>query len=119
MSAVRIYLEDAFVATGIQLFGKNTSKWMFKCARCGAVLTAGEKLISAASSSCGQCELTLPTCIEKDSPCALPHTARVLFRVNGHDRDKPIFDFYRPADTGKRARATGSKNSDELRAGGN
>jgi hypothetical protein len=107
MSSVRIYLEDAFAATGVQLFGKDSSKWMFKCARCEAVLTAGEKRISAACSSCDQCGLTLPSRIEKDSPCTLPHTARVLFRVKGRDNDKPIFDFYRPAETSERTRATG------------
>ena len=99
------------------LFGLDPSEWVFKCSICGSVHETKEVYaffpsIRNAVEGAGTAMIFCPACKQTLTP-EKPHHA-ILFIKGEHI---PIFDFYRPADTGKRARATGSKNSDELPAG--
>jgi predicted RNA-binding Zn-ribbon protein involved in translation (DUF1610 family) len=143
---MQIYLGwEAFWATGRKLFGEKLNDWKFQCPQCGHVTVIGKKpgtslrqRVLTATYYCEPCGLTLfqitvnpeeiPAQIIKECPHVLnqnlalsclkkPHSARVLRRDETIEYDSPIIDFYRTAETGERARATGIKNTDELRFG--
>jgi hypothetical protein len=121
---VWIYLGfEAREAMGRKLFGEDEDDWKIQCAACGAVFQLGyyreeygDDALTELSGKCLQCG-TEP----KLSDLSIPYSARLIFDSEfdgtGEDVDIPCFDFYRTAETGERARATGIKNTDELRFG--
>lgn len=146
MRQMQIYLGwEAFWATGEKLFGKKMSEWKFQCPQCGDIKVVGKKQgsrtkprVVMTADTCLECRIFLqqitvnpdsyPSELVELYPQAfdqtkalpslkLPHSARVLWKNGPTEYDKPLFDFYRPAETGERTRATGDKNADELRAG--
>jgi len=121
---VWVYLGfEAWRAMGRKLFGDNEDDWKVQCAACGTVFRIGdyreEYFYDALTELSGKC-LSCGTRPNIDD-LKIPYSARLLFVdaacETRTDVDLPIFDFYRPTETGKRARATGRNNADELRAG--
>jgi hypothetical protein len=119
---VRIYLGfEAWWATGEKLFGPDMNKWAIQCPECDAVCHLGEfsdgemdtenlkDLLDELSEECPWCDHDLRA-EGMEYPYHKNHSARLITRRNDEqdtDSDYPIFDFYRPAETSERTRATG------------